>query len=244
MFTDSSKNWRWLSRSVTVVSLVFRLIKFTVDTPEMWWYVRKRRQETSFCLHLLLIIALDGIFDWTLHGILSNHRILFSILNTVFLQFVISCQIMEGSCQDWHSIEFFLNNTNLTFLAVLYKIDIEGFQNQQNARNVRFLLFRKNSIGLWALNVNTGIIFTMIWQEMTKYRKSRMRIRVVYKSPIILVCVMYLKILQDLSTITDFLLLCSSSYVCWTIHSYTLVLASNTSSLLIVKASGISSQTN
>ena len=27
--------------------------------------------------------------------------------------------------------EFFLNNTNLTFLAVLYKFDIEGFQNQQ-----------------------------------------------------------------------------------------------------------------
>ena len=25
----------------------------------------------------------------------------------------------------------FLNNTNLTFLAVLYKIDIKGFQNQQ-----------------------------------------------------------------------------------------------------------------
>ena len=30
-----------------------------------------------------------------------------------------------------HSVEFFLNNTNPTFLAVLYKIDIEGFQNQQ-----------------------------------------------------------------------------------------------------------------
>ena len=29
------------------------------------------------------------------------------------------------------TIEFFLNNTNLIFLAVLYKIDIEGFQNQQ-----------------------------------------------------------------------------------------------------------------
>ena len=28
-------------------------------------------------------------------------------------------------------IEFFLNNTNLTFLAFLYKIDIMGFQNQQ-----------------------------------------------------------------------------------------------------------------
>ena len=28
-------------------------------------------------------------------------------------------------------VEFFLNNTNLTFLAVLYKNDIEGFQNQQ-----------------------------------------------------------------------------------------------------------------
>ena len=27
--------------------------------------------------------------------------------------------------------EFFLNNTNLTFLAFLYKIDIEGFQNEQ-----------------------------------------------------------------------------------------------------------------
>ena len=29
------------------------------------------------------------------------------------------------------TIEFFLNNTNLTFLAFLYKIDIEGIQNQQ-----------------------------------------------------------------------------------------------------------------
>ena len=29
------------------------------------------------------------------------------------------------------AIEFFLNNTNLTFLAVLYKIDMKGFQNQQ-----------------------------------------------------------------------------------------------------------------
>ena len=29
-------------------------------------------------------------------------------------------------------IDFFLNNTNLTFLAFLYKFDIEEFQNQQN----------------------------------------------------------------------------------------------------------------
>ena len=29
------------------------------------------------------------------------------------------------------SIEFFLNNTNLTFLAFVYKFDINGFQNQQ-----------------------------------------------------------------------------------------------------------------
>ena len=29
------------------------------------------------------------------------------------------------------TIEVFLNNTNLTFLAFLYKIDIKGFQNQQ-----------------------------------------------------------------------------------------------------------------
>ena len=28
-------------------------------------------------------------------------------------------------------IEFFLNNTNQTFLAVLYKSNIEGYQNQQ-----------------------------------------------------------------------------------------------------------------
>ena len=28
-------------------------------------------------------------------------------------------------------IEFFLKNTNLIFLAFLYKINIEGFQNQQ-----------------------------------------------------------------------------------------------------------------
>ena len=29
------------------------------------------------------------------------------------------------------STEFFLKNTNRTFLAFLYKIDITGFQNQQ-----------------------------------------------------------------------------------------------------------------
>ena len=29
-------------------------------------------------------------------------------------------------------IEFFPNNTNLTLLAILRKIDIEGFQDQQN----------------------------------------------------------------------------------------------------------------
>ena len=29
------------------------------------------------------------------------------------------------------AFEFFLNNTNLTFLTFLYKIDITGFQNQQ-----------------------------------------------------------------------------------------------------------------
>ena len=32
---------------------------------------------------------------------------------------------------DYHPFEFFLNNTNLTLLAFLYKIDIEWFQNQQ-----------------------------------------------------------------------------------------------------------------
>ena len=31
-------------------------------------------------------------------------------------------------------IEFFLNNTNLTLLAFLYKIDIKGFQNQQEIK--------------------------------------------------------------------------------------------------------------
>ena len=29
------------------------------------------------------------------------------------------------------TVEFFLINTNMTFLAVLYKIDIEGFKNQK-----------------------------------------------------------------------------------------------------------------
>ena len=29
------------------------------------------------------------------------------------------------------TFEFFLNNTDLTFLSVLYKIDIKGFKNQQ-----------------------------------------------------------------------------------------------------------------
>ena len=38
---------------------------------------------------------------------------------------------MYRICRDSLSFEFSLNNTNLTFLAFLYKIDIEGFQNQQ-----------------------------------------------------------------------------------------------------------------
>ena len=37
-----------------------------------------------------------------------------------------------NSCNEpVETFEFFLNNTNLTFLAFLYKIGIEGFQNQQ-----------------------------------------------------------------------------------------------------------------
>ena len=32
---------------------------------------------------------------------------------------------------SYSAFEFFLYNTNLTFLAILYKIDIKGFQNQQ-----------------------------------------------------------------------------------------------------------------
>ena len=36
--------------------------------------------------------------------------------------------------QNSLAIEFFLNNTNLTFLAFLYKIDNEGFQNQQKIK--------------------------------------------------------------------------------------------------------------
>ena len=31
-------------------------------------------------------------------------------------------------------IEFFLNNTNLTFLAFLYKIDIKGVQDEQKIK--------------------------------------------------------------------------------------------------------------
>ena len=36
------------------------------------------------------------------------------------------CKCKEGT------VQFFLNNTNLTFLAFLHKIYINGFQNQQN----------------------------------------------------------------------------------------------------------------
>ena len=35
----------------------------------------------------------------------------------------------QTTFRQFVSVEFFLNNTNLTFLAFLYKIDIEGFQN-------------------------------------------------------------------------------------------------------------------
>ena len=33
------------------------------------------------------------------------------------------------------SVKFFLNNTDLTNLAFLYKIDIKGFQNQQKIKS-------------------------------------------------------------------------------------------------------------
>ena len=38
------------------------------------------------------------------------------------------------SCKPWKTIEFFLNNTNLTFLAFLYKIDIDTLQEHQKFR--------------------------------------------------------------------------------------------------------------
>ena len=46
----------------------------------------------------------------------------------MFVVFEIDC---EDIARDNWLVEFFLNNTNLTFLAFLYKIDIERFQNQQ-----------------------------------------------------------------------------------------------------------------
>ena len=52
----------------------------------------------------------------------------------VFLYFVIFYQIMAESCQHWHTIEFFLNNTNLIVLVFFYKIDIEGVQNQHKIK--------------------------------------------------------------------------------------------------------------
>ena len=40
--------------------------------------------------------------------------------------------VSQDCCHPQFVIEFFLNNTNLTLLAFLYKLDIERFQNRQN----------------------------------------------------------------------------------------------------------------
>ena len=54
-----------------------------------------------------------------------------AVLLAVFLvNVVFAFQIHESFLLTDRIIEFFLNNTNLTFLAVLYKIDIKGLQNQ------------------------------------------------------------------------------------------------------------------
>ena len=64
----------------------------------------------------------------------------------------------------WENLlEFFLNNTNLTFLAFLYKIDITGFQNQQK---------KIASTGFWTHNshptikIPTALPTQPIWQSM------------------------------------------------------------------------------
>ena len=45
---------------------------------------------------------------------------------------VLNCLVKMRS--ERGTIEFFLNKTNLTFLAFLYKIDIKGFQNEQKIK--------------------------------------------------------------------------------------------------------------
>ena len=55
------------------------------------------------------------------------HRATINI--TLLCLFIHSCTVTRELAGNW--IEFFLNNSNLTFLELLYKIGIEGFQNQQ-----------------------------------------------------------------------------------------------------------------
>ena len=50
-------------------------------------------------------------------------------LTTNVLQIESFSEVVVTICEE--TLEFSLNNTNLTFLAFLYKIDIKGFQNQQ-----------------------------------------------------------------------------------------------------------------
>ena len=64
--------------------------------------------------------------------------------NLSLFMFYLSNSGAEGRCppltlwaelHTWmKTFEFFLNNTNLTFLAFLYKIDIMGFQSQQEIK--------------------------------------------------------------------------------------------------------------
>ena len=63
-----------------------------------------------------------GLFEY-LH--LGGNSIPIEVNLLVYICFIISFP---------HQFEFFLNNTNLTFLAFLYKIDIQGFQNQQKIK--------------------------------------------------------------------------------------------------------------
>ena len=75
-------------------------------------------------------------------------------------------------------LEFFLNNTNLTFLAFLYKIDILGFQNQQKksclhwelnsaTQPPRHLLNRRSLNWTWIISGSIVHDFIRVWKYET-----------------------------------------------------------------------------
>ena len=89
------------------------------------------------------MLKLKISLNFVVFGFHCNH--FFRIIPCKIVFFTLHVRNFQNFCQKPsinHNVpltqsttsEFFLNNTNLTFLAFLFKIDIKLFQNQQNIK--------------------------------------------------------------------------------------------------------------